>query len=308
MADLLDDAPALSAASPAVGELDSAGPPPVPDVEERARVLLAAYPVVEGYAHLSEIPDPEDLPPLRAPEVAAQFWSLHPEPGEDPVVETLRRIDTVRTLVAACPEDLRMARTTTEIDDARNCGRIAALLGPASAVALGGSLATLRAYHELGVRAITLTGFDRFTHQAVREMNRLGVLVDLSGAAPDTLRSALGTTKAPVLLTRAEPTALPDDVLGLLGENGGVCMVPLTDGVAATADALDRLRTLAGPRSVGLSHSPAPHTGYPALVAELLRRGWEEADVQALTGGNVARVLRESEFHSRAKRLRRPPA
>ncbi|MFF7182644.1 membrane dipeptidase [Streptomyces sp. NPDC008121] len=305
MADLLDDAPALSAASAAVGELDDAGPPSAPD-EERARVLLAAHPVIEGHAHLTEVPDPEDLPLPRAPEVAAQFWSLHPEPGEDPVVDTLRRIDTVRALVAACPEDLRLARTTTEMDDARNCGRVAAVLGPASAAALGGSLATLRAYQQLGVRAVTLTGFDRFTHQVVREMNRLGVLVELSGAAPDTLRSALETTKAPVLFTRAEPEAIPDDVLGLLGRNGGVCMVPPADGVSVAADALDRLRALAGARSVGLSHSPAPHTGYPGLVAELLRRGWPEEDIQGLTGGNVARVLRETEFHSRATRLRRP--
>ncbi|MET9438876.1 membrane dipeptidase [Streptomyces sp. NPDC006551] len=310
MADLLDDPPDLSAASAAAGELDPQGPPPPPtDADEHARALLAAYPVVEGYADLAELPDPEELPPLRAEGVGTQFWSLHAGPGDDAVVETLRRIDTVRTLVAACPEHLRLARTTAEIADAANCGRAAALLGPVSATALGGSLATLRAYHLLGVLAVTLSGldrFDRFAHDAVREMNRLGVLVDLSGATPDTMRGALAVTKAPVLLTRGEPEALPDDVLALLGENGGVCMIPVTEGASATADALDRLRALAGPGSVGLSHCPDPGSGYRELVVELLQRGWPDQDVRALTRTNATRALRESEFRSRATRLRRP--
>ncbi|MGW0469458.1 membrane dipeptidase [Streptomyces sp. NPDC003027] len=311
MADLLDDAPDLSAASAAAGELDPPGPPPPPasDEDEHARALLAAYPVVEGYMDVPEPPDPEDLPPPRAQGVGAQFWSLRAGPGDDAVLETLRRIDTVRTLVAACPEHLRLARTTAEVSDAANCGRAAALLGPVSATALGGSLATLRAYHALDVLAVTLSGlddFDRFAHDAVREMNRLGVLVDLSGAAPDTIRAALAVTKAPVLMTRGEPEALPDEVLALLGENCGVCMVPVTGGVSATADALDRLRALAGPGSLGLAHCPDPGSGYRELVVELLQRGWPDQDIRALTRANATRVLRESEFHSRATRLRRP--
>lgn len=301
MADLQDDLPApMSASTTAVGELDRSD-----DVTERARALLAASPVVEGHAALSRLPDIEDLPPARATGVGAQFWSLSVEPCEQPLVETLRRIDEIRTLVAKCPEDLRLARTTAEIADARNCGRVAALLGPVSATALGDSLATIRACHALGVRAATLTRFDRFTHEAVREMNRLGILVDLSGAPPDTVREVLRITKAPVLLTRAEPEELPDDVLRLLGENGAVCMVPMTASPSATADHLDRLRTLAGPQSTGLSHGPPTlEHGYQDLIAELLTRAWPEADIKDLTRANVTRALRTAEFHSRAARLR----
>ncbi|MET9952231.1 membrane dipeptidase [Streptomyces sp. NPDC006339] len=321
MADLLDDptttapAPALGGeaadAPAAAGDLDPPeGPGPV-DEPARARALLAARPVVEGHTEppgvidldlpLDPDPDPEDLPPVRAAEAGAQFWSLRVDTG-DVVLGTLRRIDAVRALVAAFPEELRLAHTTSEMAHARNCGRVAVLLGPVSWSAVAGSPATLRAYHALGVRAVGLTRFDGFAREAVREMNRLGLLVDLAGADADTVRQALAVSRAPVLLTRADPDGLPDDVLRLLGEKGGVCMVPVTTDEAATADHLDRVRGLAGPWSLGLSHAESPSAGYAPLFGELLRRGWLPDQLAALAQGNVTRVLRETEFRARASR------
>jgi len=236
--------------------------------------------------------------------------------ADDGVLGTLRRIDAVRVLVAAFPEDLRLVHSTGEMAHARNCGRVAVLLGPVSWAAVGGSPATLRAYHALGVRAVNLTRHDRFAREAVREMNRLGLTVDLAGADPDTVRQTLAVSRAPVLLTEAEPdgmpdaepgsrpSGLPDDVLRLLGEKDGVCMVPVTPDASATADTLDRLRDLAGPHALGLSRATAPALGYVPLFAELLRRGWPAADLLGLAHANATRVLRETEFRSRATRLR----
>lgn len=187
---------------------------------------------------------------------------------------------------------------------ARNCGRVAALLGPVSWTALGASAATLRAYHALGVRAVNVTRFDRFAREAVREMNRIGLAVDLSGADQDTVRRTLAVTRAPALLTRAAPEGLPDDVLALLGENGAVCMVTVTDEPAAVADVLDRVRTQAGAHCVGVSHTTVPAVGYVPLFAELLRRGWTAQELVGLAHANVTRALRETEFLSRTNRIR----
>ncbi|MGW0121167.1 membrane dipeptidase [Streptomyces sp. NPDC003327] len=303
MADLDDHSP-LSAAPAAVGAPDVPEPPPTPlDETARARAILAAQPVVEGYAELPRSLDPEDLPPPRAAQAGAQFWSLLVDADEG-VIGTLRRIDAVRALVAACPEALRIAQSTAEIAHAGNCGRVAAVLGPVGWSALGGSAATLRAYHALGVRAVNLTRFDRFAREAVREMNRIGLAVDLSGADPDTVRRVLDVTRAPALLTRAAPEELPDDVLAPLGANGAVCMVTVTDDPAATADVLDRVRAVAGPHCTGLSHVTAPAAGYVPLFAELLRRGWPAGELVGLAHANTTRALRETEFLARTNRIR----
>ncbi|MEV4426389.1 membrane dipeptidase [Streptomyces sp. R-07] len=303
MAELLDDHPTLSTVPAAAGEPAAAEPPPPLDETARARALLAAQPVTEGHTELPGSLDPEDLPPTRTAEAGAQLWSLHVEADEG-VIGTLRRIDSVRALVAACPEDLRLAHTTSELADARNCGRVAALLGPVGWTALGGSGATLRAYHALGVRAVNLTRFDRFARDAVREMNRIGLAVDLSGADQDTVLRALAVTRAPALLTRAAPETLPDDVLRLLGENGAVLMVTVTDDPAATADVLDRVRAQAGAHCTGVSHTTDPAAGYVPLFAELLRRGWTAQELVGLSHANATRALRETEFLSRTNRIR----
>ncbi|OKJ99800.1 hypothetical protein AMK26_27855 [Streptomyces sp. CB03234] len=350
MADLQDHP---YAAPSAIGELDDTpdgaaeAPTPAEVDIERARVLLAAQLVVDGHNTLAQELDrthwhdlqhgsallDTDIPRIRAGGVGAQFWSLHVPPGPAAVQDTLDRIDAVRTLIASCPEALRLALTAADMVQARDCGRIASLLGPVSGAALGDSLATLRAYHALGVRSVSIAGThwtaDRagltpFGEEAVREMNRLGVLVDLSGASEPTMDRVLDVSKAPVILSHSAAHALtphsanvPDDVLRRLHANAGVCMVSFAPdqvarhaGQPATlwdvADHVERVREVAGPECVGLSGSygmatDAPHTigledasCYPNLIAELLHRDWSEADIAALTWGNAARVVREA--------------
>ncbi|MFC8276871.1 membrane dipeptidase [Streptomyces sp. NPDC057271] len=322
MADLEDHQPfTVEHTGAASGDVDAPEQHPPLDELTRAQALLAAQPVVEGHTTPPRVFDPEDLAPVRAAEAGVQLWSLraHPSPGHHPsssadaptprpdegVVGTLRRIDRIRALVAAYPEELRLAQSTAEMAHAVNCGRVAALLGPVSWSALAGSIAAVRAYHALGVRAVNLTRFDGFARDAVREMNRLGLVVDLSGADPETVRRTLAVARAPVLSTRADPEELTDDVLGLFGENGGVCMLPVTEDLPATADALDRVRALAGPHCVGLSHTTDPAAGYAPLFAELLRRDWTAPDLVALAHDNATRTLREAEFLARTSRPRR---
>ncbi|MET9801524.1 dipeptidase [Streptomyces sp. NPDC006368] len=321
----------------------------------RARLLLAAQLVVDGHNTLAqelgrthhhalqhgEAALDTDIPRIRAGGVGAQFWSLHvaPQPGPDRLIGgTLDLIDAVRTLIDSCPEALRLALTAAEMAAARDCGRIASLLGPVSGAALGDSLGTLRAYHALGVRSAGVAGthwtaspdgLTPFGEEVIREMNHLGLLVDLSGASAGTMRRVLDVTKAPAILSHSaayaltpHPTNVTDDVLRRLRANGGVCMVTFAPdqvtrlaGAPATlqdvADHLDHVREVAGPECVGISGSygmaiHAPHTVgledascYPNLIAELLHRDWPETDVAALTWGNAARVVREAEAVAR---------
>ncbi|CAM5691721.1 Dipeptidase OS=Streptomyces fumanus OX=67302 GN=GCM10018772_33200 PE=4 SV=1 [Streptomyces fumanus] len=367
MADLQDDLHARTEA----GELDDLPVPfpadvlppepytPVSDPDDaplkRARAVLAAHPVADGYSglpwalkhlpwydlELGETAVDTDIPRLREGRVGALFSALHlPEgfDGDRAVGATLDQLDLVRQVVRAHPDGLRLAYDAGEVIDARNCGRTAVLPGPAGAAAVGDRLGILRSLYALGLRVLTLTGVSwageagltRFGEEVVREMNRLGMIADLSGASPATVRRTFAVSKAPALCTRSaaralrpHPANLPDDLLAELGAAGGVCMVPLTaeqtgPTVRDVADHLDHVREVAGPGSVGLSgtyDSGAAHplelgdaSGYPRLVAELLRRGWEEANVALLTWGNVQRVLRGAAFTARAARLRRPPS
>ncbi|MFF1381414.1 dipeptidase [Streptomyces sp. NPDC058308] len=322
------------------------------DPAERARALLAAHPVADGYSGLPwalrELPwyDFEtgdnglecDVPRLRRGRVGAQFWSVHVPEGpqaDRPVGATLEQIDFVQHVVAAHPEALRLARNASEAADARNCGRVATLIGPACGAALGDSLGTLRALHSLGLCAVTLSGtswagadgLSPFGEEVVREMNRLGVLADLSGASEATARRVLAVSKAPVIFTRSgaralrdHPANLDDALLAEVGAAKGLCLVPLAAdrtgaSVREVADHLDHVRRVAGPECVGLSGTYdtaethpaglADTASYPRLVTELVERGWPEADLALLTWGNAQRTLREADFAARAARNRR---
>ncbi|MFC7905265.1 dipeptidase [Streptomyces nigra] len=350
-----DDLPA-----PLTGDGPAPAPGPVhdpaaADLLARARTLLDAHPVADGYSglpwalrHLSwfdldlgESAVDTDVPRLREGRVGALFWALHlPEglTGDRAVGATLDQLDLVRTVVRAHPDGLRLACDPGPITDVHHSGRIAVLPGPAGAAALGDSLGILRSLHGLGLRALTLTGVSwagetgltRFGEEVLREMNRLGVLADLSGAGADTVRRACAVSKAPVLCTRSaaralrpHPANLPDDLLAVLGAAKGLCMVPLTaeqtgPSVRDVADHLDHVRAVAGADCVGLAGTydagPAhPQdlpdvSGYPRLIAELLRRDWSEADIALLTWGNVQRVLREADFAAREAQRRREPS
>ncbi|MBR8642005.1 dipeptidase [Streptomyces tuirus] len=355
-ADGFDD---LAEPYPDEGVITAESYEPVSDPDDapltRAHAILAAHPVADGCnalpwalrrlsyydLELGESTVDTDVPRLRGGHVGALFWSLQlPEglDGDRAVGATLEQLDRAKTVARTCDEGLRLTATAGQVADARNCGRVAVLLGPAGAPALGDSLGILRQLHLLGLRALTLTGVSwaseagltRFGEEVVREMNRLGVIADLSGASAQTLRRALSLSRAPVLCGRSaarairpHPVNLSDDLLAELGAAKGLCLVPLSaeqtgPTVRDVADHLDHIRAVAGAECVGLSgtyDSGSAHpqelqdtSCYPRLIAELLRRGWEESDVALLTWGNVQRLLRSADFTARAAQQRREPS
>ena len=199
-----------------------------------------------------------DIPRLRAGGVGAQFFSVYVpgtlEPG-DAVVAVLEQIDCVANIVAKYPESFAAARTASEVRQVMASGRIAALMGAEGGHSIAGSLAVLRTLSRLGVGYLTLThnqnplrngvawadaatddpaacGLSDFGREVVREMNRLGMLVDLSHVAPSTMRDALDTSAAPVIFSHSSCRAVtdhvrdvPDDVLTRMAAGGGVLMV-----------------------------------------------------------------------------------
>ncbi|QNP63642.1 dipeptidase [Streptomyces genisteinicus] len=193
-----------------------------------------------------------DIPRLRSGGVGAQFWSVYVRSdlaGDDAVSATLEQIDVVGRLLDRYPADLARALTADDMETARAEGRIASLMGAEGGHSINESLATLRALYALGVRYMTLThndniawadsatdepgvgGLSAFGHEVVREMNRLGMLVDLSHVAESTMRHALATSAAPVIFSHSSsravcdhPRNVPDDVLAMLAANGGVAM------------------------------------------------------------------------------------
>ncbi|MFH8562606.1 dipeptidase [Streptomyces sp. NPDC017988] len=194
-----------------------------------------------------------DIARLRAGGVGAQFWSVYVRTdlaGDAAVSATLEQIDCVERLLSRHPADLARALTAADMEKARSEGRIASLMGAEGGHSINNSLATLRALHTLGVRYMTLThndniawadsatdepgvgGLSPFGHEVVREMNRVGMLVDLSHVASTTMRAALDTSVAPVIFSHSSaravcdhPRNIPDDVLERLPGNGGVAMV-----------------------------------------------------------------------------------
>jgi membrane dipeptidase len=241
-----------------------------------------------------------DIPRLRAGGVGAQFGSVYVPSdlqGDAAVSATLEQIDAVRQLTDRYPAHLRPAYTADEMAAARAAGRIASLMGAEGGHSINCSLATLRTLHRLGVRYLTLThndnvpwadsatdepkagGLTRFGEEVVREMNRVGMLVDLSHVAPDTMRDALRVTEAPVVFSHSSARAvcdharnIPDDVLELLPGNGGVAMatfVPkfvLPAAIAWTQQADENMR----------AHGLHPLDTTPAAMA--VQRVFEEAN------------------------------
>ncbi|MFG1603355.1 dipeptidase [Actinoplanes sp. NPDC049265] len=237
--------------------------PLVPDV-------LRAAPVIDGHNDLpmqlraqrsysvegldQELPGVQtDLPRLRAGGVGAQFWSVYvpsvlPEP--EAVVATMEQVDAVYRMVAAYPSDLAIACTAGDVRRAWADGRIASLIGIEGGHSLATSMGVLRSFARLGVRYVTLThnnntswadsaaeepavgGLTDAGRAIVGEMQRVGVLADLSHVAPVTMHAALDVAFAPVIFSHSSARALndhrrnvPDDVLARLRDNGGVVQV-----------------------------------------------------------------------------------
>jgi membrane dipeptidase len=334
-----------------------------------------------------------DLPRLAVGGVGAQFWSVYVPASLDggsagqhgAVTAVLEQIDLTRRMIAAYPGVLELALTADDVQRIFAAGRVASLLGAEGGHAIAGSLGVLRMLYALGVRYLTLThnnnvgwadsatdepqagGLTGFGRDVVREMQRTGMLVDLSHVSPDTMRDALDVAAAPVIFSHSSARALcdsprnvPDDVLARLAANGGVCMVTFVPGfvsqecadwvaglkaeaarrgldprdfgqlfsfkpewerahpppratLAQVADHVEHIRAVAGVAHVGLggdfdgtsqvTAGLEDVSAYPALLAELLRRGWTEPDCAALAGGNLLRALRAAEgFAARASR------
>jgi len=206
-----------------------------------------------------------DIPRLRAGGIGAVFWSVY-TPGEAAggfAKTQLEQIDIARRMIAKYPDTFTLASTAADIRAAKASGKIGGMLGAEGGHAIEDSLALLRMYYALGVRYMTLThnnhtswadsamaaepghgGLTEFGEEVVAEMNRIGMLVDLSHTAPDTMRDALRVAKAPVIFSHSSARALceiprnvPDDVIKMLPANGGVLMVtfvsPFTSQAAA---------------------------------------------------------------------------
>ncbi|MFC9884697.1 dipeptidase [Streptomyces libani] len=230
-----------------------------------------------------------DLPRLRAGGVGAQFWSVYVRAdyaGDKAVSATLEQIDVVRELVARYPGELRLALTADDMEAARAQGRIASLMGAEGGHSINNSLATLRALHQLGVRYMTLThndtidwadsatdeprhnGLSAFGEEVVREMNRCGMLVDLSHVSADTMRDALRVSTAPVIFSHSSaravcdhPRNIPDDVLERLSANGGVAMATFVPKFVLPAAVAWTQRADENMRAHGLHHLDTTEAG-----------------------------------------------
>lgn len=200
-----------------------------------------------------------DIPRLRKGNVGAQFWSAYVPSSTmkkgTAIRDTLRQIDVIHLMVDKYPDVFEMASTSEDVERIRKAGKIASMIGVEGGHSIDDSLAVLRNYYRLGVRYMTLThsdnvawadsatdrpknrGLSKFGEQVVLEMNRLGMLVDISHVSADTMRHALRVSKAPVIASHSSafaiaghPRNVPDDVLKLVKANGGVIMVNFYSG------------------------------------------------------------------------------
>ena len=376
------------------------------DALHHARTLQAQTPLIDGHNDIAfqyalqargelwrlDISEPQpglhtDIPRLREGGVGGQFWSAYIPPsdrGELDVERTIWQIDLIHNMIDRYPDAFKTALTADDVEEAHAEGRIGSLIGVEGGHMINNSLATLRTFYDLGARYMTLAhfkntdwadsatdtprsnGLTAFGREVVREMNRLGMLVDLSHVSSDTMNDALDVADAPVLFSHSSaravtnvPRNVPDEVLNRLPGNGGVVMVafvpffvtkedpnfvappvrgddqqavagqidqwlrenpPPQTTLADVADHIDHIRDTAGIDHVGLgsdfdgmpSHGTVPAgledvSKYPGLTAELVRRGYSDADVKKVMGGNVLRVMREAEAAaSRIRDERRP--
>ena len=340
-----------------------------------------------------------DIPRLRAGGVGAQFWSVYIPAnvtGPAAVQMTLEQIDLTKRMCERYPADFGMAYTAADIVRLHKAHRIACLIGVEGGHQINDSLAVLRQYYDAGARYMTLThssntawadsatdnpehhGLTPFGIEVVREMNRVGMLIDLAHVSEETMRAALKVSEAPVIFSHSSARALvdhprdvSDDVLHLVAQNGGVVMVNFATiyvsdamrrwasdraaevarynsppfgglyigqperaaqalaqwekqhpepvvSLSDVADHIVHIKEVAGIDHVGLGsdfdgipETPKGLEGvdkYPALLIELARRGWSDAELAKLAGANVLRVLSQAEAVSARLRAASPPA
>lgn len=332
---------------------------------------------IDAYDLTKPTPGHTDLARLRAGGIGGQFWSVY-IPGDmrdsGYARVQLEQIDIARRVIERYSSDMQWALTAQQIRDAHRAGKIGSLLGMEGGHAIENSLGALRAFYDLGVRYMTLThnvtldwadaagdaqrhgGLTPFGREVVREMNRLGMLVDLSHVSPGVMSHALDVTEAPVIFSHSNaravtnvPRNVPDSILQRLPANGGVVMVTFVPGFASqriadwnarlgaarraagddadaqfravtafrtanpmptatlaeVADHLDHIKRVAGAKHVGLGGDYDGITDvvsgledvskYPALLAELIKRGWSDDELRGVIGENVLRALAQTE-------------
>ena len=341
------------------------------DLPWAIREYRAAPRDVYAYDLRGTTPGHTDIPRLRKGMVGAQFWSVYipfEATKEGAARVQLEQIDIARQVIARYPDVFEQAYSASDVERIFGSGRIASVLGMEGGHAIENSLGALRAFYDLGARYMTLThsanidwadsccepprlgGLSEFGKEVVREMNRLGMLVDLSHTSPGTMHDALDVSEAPVIFSHSgaravtdHPRNVPDDVLRRLPENGGVVMVTFVPSFVNAEAArwsslpaeqrkgsepratmedvirhIEHIRRVAGVDHVGIGgdfdgistvvQGLEDVSTYPALFAELARRGWSEEDLAKLAGGNVLRVWREAERVAARLQRERPPS
>jgi membrane dipeptidase len=334
-----------------------------------------------------------DIPKLRAGRVGGQFWSVWIDPTlprDEAAVRTLEQIDTVERMVARYPQVFAMARTADEVEAAMRRGQIAALIGMEGGHSIANSLGVLRQMYRAGARYMTLThfktndwadsatdsprhdGLSPFGVAVVREMNRLGMIIDISHVSEASMEDALAASAAPVIFSHSNAAALldhprnvSDEILKKLARNGGVIMITFVPDYTSpairdwenakaaerarlearfignpkrasaaletwttlnprpratlkqVADHIDHVRKIAGIDHIGLGGDFGgietvvagleDVSTYPALFAELARRGYGRADLAKIAQGNILRVMRGVEKVA-ASRRNEPPS
>ena len=365
-------------------------------LRSRYRNMIAGF----DFADTTDTADPAknigamhtDLARIAQGRLGAQFWSVYISANlteQQAVQATLEQIDVMKRIIARHPDRLELVITADGAERAMKAGRVASLIGMEGGHSIGSSLAVLRQMHALGARYMTLThskntpwadsatdvpahgGLTDFGKDVIREMNRLGMLVDLSHVSEDAMNDTLDLTEVPVMFSHSGARAVngharnvPDGVLTRLKSNGGIVMVvgypdflsekrrqwgasqaaekarleslwrgnpqavvagmeawrSANPEVLATvsdwADHIDHVRKIAGIDHIGIGGDydgmetgpvgAEDAAGYPALFAELARRGYSRADLQKIAGGNIERVLRAAEAYATAHRTDPP--
>ncbi|KAF8835555.1 hypothetical protein BDN67DRAFT_975199 [Paxillus ammoniavirescens] len=320
----------------------------------------------------SKMPMHVDIARLTEGKVGGFFWSVYvscadsSDEGKDflnatwRVRDTLEQIDVAKGLIEKYPDTFSYALSSEDVKQSISQGKIASLLGVEGGHQLGNSISVLRQYYALGVRYVTLThmchnafadsagflihipplhyGLSPFGFKLVEEMNRIGMLVDLSHTSDMTATQAILHSKAPVIWSHSSARAVhnvarnvPDEVLSLIGsgegQKDGVVMVNFAPyfvapegraNVKTVADHIDHIAEVAGKKHVGIGSDydgigSTPEgledvSKYPALIAELYRRGWDKFELAGLTGGNVLRVFAGAEKVARDLQAAGTPA